>query len=111
LVQGDVVALRSPILHDDRKSIDRWLRSQSGYMKIEAAKVGESAWHALGWADRLRKLIVIAPFAMLFYCLFVKGAILDGRAGLYYSFQRFLAELILSLNLIEQSLRTVDREA
>jgi hypothetical protein len=40
----------------------------------------------------------------LFYCLFVKGAILDGRAGLYYAFQRLLSELILSLYLIEESL-------
>jgi hypothetical protein len=41
---------------------------------------------------------------MFFYALVIKGAILDGRAGLYYAFQRTLAELILSLYLIEHDL-------
>ncbi|MEK6285239.1 MAG: glycosyltransferase family 2 protein [Acidobacteriota bacterium] len=101
LVQGEVVDLRAPILHDDRKSFDRWLRSQARYMKLEAAKLGQSAWGDLEWADRLRKTRILAPFAVLFYCLFIKGAILDGRAGFYYAFQRLLSELILSLYLIE----------
>jgi hypothetical protein len=38
---------------------------------------------------------------MPLYCLFVQRAILDGRAGLYYTFQRTFAELLLSLYLIE----------
>jgi glycosyltransferase involved in cell wall biosynthesis len=102
-VRGKVETLSAPIRHDDRKSIDHWLRAQSRYMRLEADKLIQSDWQALGWADRLRKLRVVAPIAMFFYCLFAKGAILDGRAGLYYSFQRLLAELILSLYLIEHS--------
>lgn len=109
-VQGKVGTLRAPILHDDRKSIDHWLRSQSRYMSLEADKLDDSAWGVLGWSDRLRKLKIVAPLAMLFYCLFVKGAILDGRAGLYYSLQRLLAELILSLYLIERSFLRSDKE-
>ena len=38
---------------------------------------------------------------MALYCLFLRGGVLDGRAGIYYAFQRTLAELMLSLNLIE----------
>lgn len=109
MVQGDVVELRAPILHDDRKSFDHWLRSQARYMKLEANKLAAAEWRHLGWADRLRKMRIIAPFAILFYCLFVRGAILDGRAGIYYAFQRLLSELILSLYLIEHSLRRVER--
>jgi glycosyltransferase involved in cell wall biosynthesis len=100
-VTGDTRWLSSFILHDDRKSLSHWLRAQDGYMKLEAEKLGESEWRDLGWADRLRKMRVVAPFAILFYCLFVKGAILDGRAGLYYAFQRTLSELLLSLYLFE----------
>jgi glycosyltransferase involved in cell wall biosynthesis len=100
-IKGDIAELRAQILHDDRKSFDHWLRAQSRYAKLESKKLSEAAWQDLGWADRIRKLRVVAPVAIPFYCLFVKGAILDGRAGLYYAFQRGLAELLLSLYLFE----------
>ncbi len=54
------------------------------------------------------KLIVIAPIAMFFYCMFVKGNVLDGRAGLFYALQRSVAEGILSLYLL-QALLSPDR--
>lgn len=101
-LQGEIAELRSPILHDDRKSFDHWLRAQARYAKLEASKLSSSKWQDLGWADRIRKLHVFAPIAMPLYCLFVKGGILVGRAGLYYAFQRALAELLLSLYLLEQ---------
>ena len=100
-VEGNLETLRSRILHDDRKPLGHWLRSQDKYMQLEKQKLLELGWKNLGWADRLRKLRVVAPFAMFFYCLFVRGAILDGRAGIYYSFQRLLAESLLSLYLFE----------
>ena len=55
----------------------------------------------LSGADRIRRMRVIAPVAVLFYCLIVSGGVLDGWAGFYYAFQRMLAELLLSLYLIE----------
>lgn len=103
-LQGAIALLRSPVLHDDRKSFDHWRRAQRRYTKLESSKLAKSKWQDLSWADRIRKLRVIAPIAMPLYCLFVKGGILDGRAGLYYAFQRALAELLLSLYLIERSL-------
>ena len=104
VIEGTVNNLRFRILHDDRKSLSHWLRAQDKYMQLEVQKLVESPWRDLGWADRVRKMRVVAPLGVLFYCLFVKGAILDGRAGLYYTFQRVLSELILSLYLIELSL-------
>lgn len=103
-LQGEIAQLRSPILHDDRKSFDDWLRAQARYVKLESSKLAKSKWQDLSWADRIRKLRVVAPIAMPLYCLFVRGGILDGRAGLYYAFQRALAELLLSLYLFERSL-------
>jgi hypothetical protein len=47
---------------------------------------------------------------MLLYCLIIRGGILDGWAGFYYAFQRMLAELMLSLYLIDRDLRTGDFE-
>ena len=103
IVEGNVINLRSKILHDDRKSLSHWIRSQDKYMQLEKRKLLESNWRDLGWSDRIRRLQVIAPFAIFVYCLFIKGAILDGRAGLYYAFQRLLSELLLSLYLFEES--------
>jgi hypothetical protein len=47
-------------------------------------------------------MIVVAPAAMFVYCLIGKGGILDGWPGLYYALQRAVAELILSLTLLER---------
>lgn len=104
VVEGEIRELHSPILHDDRKSLSHWLRSQDLYMQQELRKLAESN-DALGWPDRLRKTRFLFPFVIFFYCLFVKGAILDGRAGVYYAFQRMLAEILLALYLIEDKLR------
>jgi glycosyltransferase involved in cell wall biosynthesis len=104
VVDGAVEQLHAPIMHDDRKSLGYWLQSQSRYMRIEARKLAETDSACLGWADRLRKMRCVAPFVMLIYCLIVKRAILDGRAGLFYAFQRTVAELILSLYLVEDDL-------
>jgi glycosyltransferase involved in cell wall biosynthesis len=102
VVHGAIERLQGRIHHDDRKSLTHWLQSQDKYMRLETRKLAESRWVELGWADRLRKLRVVAPFAMFFYCLFVKGAILDGSAGLFYAFQRMLSELLLSLYLFQR---------
>jgi hypothetical protein len=40
------------------------------------------------------------------YCLFGKGLIFSGRAGLFYALQRTIAEAILSLMLLERRLRS-----
>ena len=104
VVEGEIANLRAPILHDDRKPLGHWLRAQEKYMKLETQKLLETDWGELGWPDRIRKMRVIAPFAVLFYCLIVKRAILDGRPGLYYAFQRAFSELLLSLYLIEHDI-------
>jgi glycosyltransferase involved in cell wall biosynthesis len=101
VLDGNIRTLNSSILHDDRKSLSQWLSSQDRYMKLEINQLIQADWKQIGWADRLRKLRVVFPFIMFFYCLFVKGAVFDGSAGLYYSFQRMLAETLLSLRLIQ----------
>jgi glycosyltransferase involved in cell wall biosynthesis len=105
VITGKVEKLHAVILHDDRKSVEYWLRSQARYMRIEAKKLAEAEPSGLNLPDRLRKLRFVAPPVMLFYVLIVKRAIFDGRPGLFYAFQRTVAELILSLYLIEGDIR------
>lgn len=99
-IDGEIADLKAPILHDDRKPINHWLLSQDRYMRLEAEKLSKSKWMGLGWADRIRKMVVVFPFVVFFYCLLIKGAVLDGKAGLYYAFQRMTAECILSLHIV-----------
>jgi len=101
---GPTGALRTHILHDDRKPLSRWLTSQDRYAKLEAEKFTSTPTSALGLNDRIRKTIVLGPPVVLLYTLFVRGVILDGWAGWYYAFQRALAETLLSLRLIEAKL-------
>ncbi|MCP9849797.1 glycosyltransferase family 2 protein [Cyanobium sp. Morenito 9A2] len=100
-LQGASASLSHPIFHDDRKPLSRWLRSQERYLQQEASKLLSTPHHQLSRADRLRKRHVIAPFAVLFLCLVLKGGLLDGSRGWFYAFQRMYAELLLSLMLWE----------
>lgn len=102
--EGTIGDLVQPIIHDDRKPLARWLASQSRYMELEAQKLLAAAPGELTLADRLRKSIVLAPPAMLAYCLLAKGGLLDGWPGWYYALQRTTAEAILSLKLIERKI-------
>ena len=103
-IAGRIRDLAQPILHDDRKPFSRWLESQRRYTELEAAKLASARAADLPVQDRLRKCIVLAPPVMLFYCLFVKGNVLDGRRGLYYAFQRTIAETMLSIRLLRRML-------
>lgn len=102
-VDGLVKELRGPIFHDDRKSLTHWFKAQARYTELEAQKLLAADRAELGLADRLRRWRVVMPLAVPVYCLIVRGGILDGSAGLYYAFQRSLAELMLSLRLFERS--------
>jgi len=100
-VQGQTATLSGYIHHDDRKPLKRWLWAQDRYMVIEAQKLLDTPTKALNLADRLRRRKIIAPFVVLFYCLVINKVILDGWPGWYYAFQRMLAEMLLSIRLIE----------
>lgn len=102
-VQGKSGHLRKTVFHDDRKTLSRWLWAQERYMIIESKKLLETPNVELNIGDRLRKYKLVAPFAVLIYCLVIKGGILDGWRGWYYALQRMFAETLLSLQLINFS--------
>lgn len=101
VVDGTSSTLSSYLHHDDRKPLSRWLWSQDRYMIIETQKLLETPASELSFGDRIRQQKILAPFVILFYCLILNKGILDGWAGWYYAFQRMLAEIMLSIRLIE----------
>ncbi|MEM7725292.1 MAG: glycosyltransferase family 2 protein [Cyanobacteria bacterium P01_A01_bin.45] len=100
-LNGKSATLTNYIHHDDRKPLSRWLWAQDRYMLIEVKHLSETPSRELSLGDRVRKQKFLAPFIILFYCLIIKGGVLDGKAGWYYAFQRVLAEMLLSLRLME----------
>jgi len=101
VIEGPVANLTSTIFHDDRKPLSRWLANQEGYATLEARRLTSAATGDLDWADRVRRTGSVAPALVAVYCLLVKGCILDGIAGLYYTFQRVVAEALLAMRLWE----------
>ena len=100
-IPGRIDEFRTPLLHDDRKPLRRWLESQARYTKLEAQKLRVADPTELSRVDRMRRWPLVVPPLALFYCLIVRGGILDGWGGFYYGFQRSVAELMLSVYLIK----------
>ena len=100
-IEGRTGTLGANILHDDRKSLSKWLQAQDRYMQLEARHIGHLDWWSLGAADKMRRLSLLAPFMIFVYCYFGKFGFLDGMHGAYYAMQRMLAESLLAIRLIE----------
>jgi glycosyltransferase involved in cell wall biosynthesis len=98
-VDGTIGRLDNPFFHDDRKPLSAWLDAQASYSKLEAEKLTSTPIASLGRIDRVRRGGLLMPFLMPLYCLIWKRLILDGKAGLYYTFQRTYAELLLALRI------------
>jgi glycosyltransferase involved in cell wall biosynthesis len=101
-VAGPLGMLTGRIIHDDWKATEQWLSAQGRYMRRELEMLRSGQAGLSGWFRRTPPLMPIIAF---FYCLFGKGLILNGRAGIFYALQRLIAEAILSLMVLEQELR------
>jgi glycosyltransferase involved in cell wall biosynthesis len=101
-INGDIGNFNSYILHDDRKSLSRWLSNQDGYSIKESEKLLNSGSAPLSLSSKIRKTKVLAPFIVFFHCLFVKGLIFNGWIGWHYTLQRTLVEILLAIRLIEE---------
>lgn len=104
-IAGASGTLASFIDHDDRKPLSHWLLAQNRYAALEVKKLLAHASNSLAFQDRLRRMILPAPLLVFFYTLLVKGLIFEGWPGWYYVLQRTIAEIILSLRLVEQKLK------
>jgi glycosyltransferase involved in cell wall biosynthesis len=103
LVHGRVKDLREPIIHNDWKPVTRWVNSQAEYMHRELVALEQEGRALRRW---MRRRPPIMPLVIFLYCMFCKGLIVNGRAGLFYALQRFVAESILALMVLEERLRS-----
>jgi glycosyltransferase involved in cell wall biosynthesis len=101
-INGETGFYKGIILHDDRKSLTRWLSNQASYSQKECDKLLRADPKTLGFSSKVRKNKVVAPIFVFFYSLFIKGLILDGWAGWHYTLQRTLLEMLVSMRLVEE---------
>ncbi len=104
-IDGGNGNFKNRILHDDRKSLSRWLNSQSKYSIQESDKLLSTPKGELSFLSKIRKTKVLAPFFVFFYCLFVQGLIFNGWRGWHYTLQRTMVEMLFALRLIEKKLK------
>jgi glycosyltransferase involved in cell wall biosynthesis len=101
-VNGPVATLSAVIIHDDWKATGQWLIGQARYMQRELDYLHIDKGGLVRWL-RLRPPLM--PIAVFLYCLFGKGLLFNGRAGIFYALQRMVAEAALSLIVLEEKLR------
>jgi glycosyltransferase involved in cell wall biosynthesis len=101
-VRGAIAALNGRVIHDDWKPTRQWVEGQARYMQLEVDSMQLSKAGLVRW---LRSRPPLMPIATFLYCLFGKGLIFNGRAGIFYTLQRTVAEAILSLLVLERKLR------
>jgi len=109
-IEGDTSSLAIRIAHDDRKPFSRWCRSQVTYAEQEARKLMSRQYSDLGRNDRVRRMILFAPVLVFLLSYFVRGGFLSGWRGLFYATQRFFAELLLSLFLLDYKIATLSSQ-
>jgi glycosyltransferase involved in cell wall biosynthesis len=101
-VKGSIATLTGRVLHDDWKPTGQWVMGQTHYMQRELERLRGGGSGLVRWL-RLRPPLM--PIVAFIYCLFGKGLIVNGRAGMYYALQRMVTEAILSLMMLEAKLR------
>jgi glycosyltransferase involved in cell wall biosynthesis len=101
-VKGPIATLSGRVLHDDWKPTGQWVIGQTRYMQREFGWLRVGRPGLVRW---LRLTPPLMPIAVFMYCLFGKGLIINGRAGIFYALQRMVAEAILSLMVLEAKLR------
>jgi glycosyltransferase involved in cell wall biosynthesis len=101
-VNGTVATLSAVIIHDDWKPTGQWLVGQARYMQRELDYLHMDEGGVVRWL-RLRPPLM--PILVFLYCLFGKGLLFNGRAGIFYALQRVVAEAALSLMVLEERLR------
>jgi glycosyltransferase involved in cell wall biosynthesis len=104
VLDGQVLPLDGVVYHDDRKPLGRWLTSQQRYARDQAEYLLTASRDTLGRTDKIRLMAWPAPIAVLFYTLFIKGCLFDGRPGWYYALQRTTAEMLIALEILDRRL-------
>lgn len=101
-VGGPVYRFRNRLIHDDRKSLERWIESQLRYQKENEAELANG--HRGRARDYARRMGLMPPIiGMLAYLR--AGGPFKGAAAARYAYERMTSEGILAVRLMDARLR------
>lgn len=100
-VAGSLYRFGAPLLHDDRKPIERWLSSQISYSAQEAERL--STGTAKRWHDWPRRRGIM-PLLVFLLAYLKAGGPLKGASSLRYAYECTLYESLLAIRLLSASL-------
>jgi glycosyltransferase involved in cell wall biosynthesis len=100
-VTGPVYMFRSCLLHDDRKSLERWAAAQLAYQRLNEGELINGGRGRL--RDRLRRAGVMPPIVGLLAYLRAGGP-LKGAAAARYAYERAISEGLLAVRMMNRRL-------
>jgi glycosyltransferase involved in cell wall biosynthesis len=104
-VAGNVYRFRNSVIHDDRKSVERWVASQLAYQLLNEKELSNGGRRRM--RDRLRHLGVMPPLVGLLAYVRAGGPF-RGAAAARYAYERTVAESLLAIKLMDARLKARD---
>jgi len=104
-VAGTVHRFRNKLIHDDRKSLERWIESQLRYQKENEAELRNG--HRGRARDYARRLGLMPPIIGVLAYLRAGGPF-KGAAAARYAYERMTTESILAVRLMDAKLRKAE---
>ncbi len=99
--KGSIYRFETPLIHDDRKPLERWVSSQASYSALEAKRI--AAGNSFRFRDRLRQLGLMPVIAGAL--AFIRaGGPWRGAAAVRYAYERAAYECLLSIRLMSSRL-------
>jgi glycosyltransferase involved in cell wall biosynthesis len=99
-VTGRLYRFKEPLIHDDRKPIDHWIKSQTAYSALECHRLNRRTRPS--WKDRLRAAGVM-PLVAGTAAYLRAGGPWVGKAAYRYALERFTYESLLAMRMLSGS--------
>jgi hypothetical protein len=85
------------------------LRPQWRYALEEAELIERGPWTTFSLSSRARKLLFVAALAAFVLAYFWRGGVRDGWPGLIYASERAIAELLITVALVERRFKLTEQ--
>jgi glycosyltransferase involved in cell wall biosynthesis len=104
-IAGPIYRFRNRLIHDDRKSLERWIESQLRYQRENEAELRNG--HRGRARDYARRLGLMPPIiGMLAYLR--AGGPFKGAAAARYAYERMTTESLLAVRLMDAKLKRTE---
>lgn len=96
-VAGGLYRFKEPLIHDDRKPVDHWIKSQTAYSALECSRLSRTA--QFSWKDKLRAngLMPLVAGASAYVRA---GGPWTGKPAYRYALERFTYESLLAMRML-----------